>query len=747
MEFGICRRLSLLASFLLAVWTSELYAKIVSSWSFRIDRLACPVVLDYEGERLNILDGAGPAFVFGGQTVGQGNYDLRAVSTSRTADGQMVIEYKASKDDFAADYTFKFKRISNGAIELLVQGDANVSLFNSGFVTASDGSFKQFFLGTRPVEAHAGNYTLPAVIYWPNKKLYIYCHWDGDWSNGCRLAHRLNPKHNFLVNRPPTSCDVFYALLKDGSRPRLKERFVICVATSMWEALFPVENKPSEFRSELAEMLFFDHWEKGMNESGFRLGKFALEWLARVTAGRMKFFTIVETWGSGGFDDSNPDAYRIPDHAEPFPQAGTKQELKDYIQFGKTVGRFGLRCNYMGATDKSWSIRQGLVKRAVDRKGQPAWYTSFHSVKPLVKRQETDIKTDFATTAVWHDQWASIGSGGAVVNFDPEVPGAGTICAVRRDVREICKWTKKFYSAPLGSESFISEWLIGEYCDVADFGIFDAHSRYDFTPEYKLRRLHHLTTFYGMGLGGRYFCGPGSGVEGWIHRGNMRYANDTEGVDGYRGCEILYGNGAYLCFFAREGMGLRLIHALTECFTVGVAQRYYVLQPVDYVQYGKDGRWKTLDRIIPAASSLADVNSWYKRFHIRYANGCHVWVNRDEQALIVKTSDNRQFELPKNGWLIYTEDGNLTAYTAIIDDPVVAGYRRRVDFCEDKKRRIRYVNPRKALQYMGVKHPTVWLDGKVHFVLEEPDMTFFDAFRCRMRKGISSMRPKRVDRR
>jgi hypothetical protein len=52
----------------------------------------------------------------------------------------------------------------------------------------------------------------------------------------------------------------------------------------------------------------------------------------------------------------------------------------------------------------------------------------------------------------------------------------------------------------------------------------------------------------------------------------------------------------------------------------------------------------------------------------------------------------------------------------------------RVDFCEDKNRGIKYVNPRKAPSYHDVNVPTVWLDGNVYLSLHDPNKSLYEMF-------------------
>lgn len=669
----------------------------------------------------------GPVFlkVDGSTTIGPDTYTAIVTNVS-VVDGYTVLSCQATASGFSARYKLKFKKVApttpsdpNG-MEIIINADPEnpgdpgyvaTSAFYPGILKAN--GIKQFYTGERLIEAWPGNYGDSPVLYWSSGNTYFYGFSDNYYTNASDAGLLLNPKTYYYLNNPVVARCMAYNAVSDGTRPVLKERYVLRASANMWNVYGPIINNSSEYRNELSQMMFFDDWS-----SDFLLGKYALNWLRGIVEDKLSFYTIVESWGNGGFDDVDPDAYRIPDHNTPHPQYGTKSELIDYVNFGKTVGRIGLRCNYMMATDASWSIQEGLVKRALDAAGTPQWFTNFHTVKPLVDRQEADIATDFATNAVHHDQWAS----GTVVNMDGTAPSKHNPLASAFDIyRQICASAKDIHQGPVSSESLFVEDLLGEYVDTGDFGIMDGNSRFTFSPEYKLRRLHLLSTFHGMGIGSRFFSTAS------IEQGLTTYLTDDNALDSYRACEVLYGNGAYLFYVASDRHSLRKIHALTECFTIGVAQRYYALQQLDYVQYGYNGQWKSFDEIIKSSSTLSSVQNWLKKFHIRYANGCHIWVNRDASNVVVTLPGGSSLTLPQNSWAVYTEDGQLIAYTGLsgTGDPDSG---KRVDFCEDKNRGIKYVNPRTASSYKGVSKPTVWFNGQVHFVLDDSAETFVEAY-------------------
>ena len=717
----IAVNLTTTANFQLLIATKEstsytapaLEIEAVEGWTVNSNNPASPLSVVIDNTIIDVLDNVGPVFVGG---ITPDDYTVTLVSTALEGD-YTVLNCRADYGGFSSEYSLKFKSLDAYSMEMIVEGEANViQKFTCGNIAGTADAFKQFYTGQRETELFPLTGNVPPVLYWSSKDVFFHGFIDQDYSNGSGLSHSLKPKEsgNFLVANPPISSDVNYATLSDGSTVQpLKERYVFRFSENLWDVYQPLDNQPSQYRYELADMLMFDQW----GGTGFKYGKFVLQWLRDVTGGKMKFLTLCQNWSTLSKSEAAPDFYRSEDYNYPNLPLGTKEELLEYLDLGRQYGRMALYTNYISTEDNSWSLAEGAIQRALNTDGTPAWYTDLSTVMPLVEQQETDIDTDLNPSASFHDQSAS----GLVVNYDVSTSNAGTMSGARSFIKDVCQYSKTKHNGPVVSESLVTEYLLGDYVDGGDFGIKGGYGRFDFSPEYKLRRLHNLLVCHSMGLGYRYFYGSWESPD-WIEDGSMAYFNSDESLDSYRASEILYGNGAYLYSAAKNRYSLRKVHALTECFTVGILQKYYLLQAVDYVMYGNGGNWKYLEEIVASSNSREDMLSWYKQFHIRYANGLHVFVNRGTANIDVTLPDATFVTLPENGWAVYSEDGNVIGYTALAGSD-------RVDFCEDKNRNIMYVNPRTATSYLGVEKPTVWFDGSIHCQLDEPDQTLLYAYR------------------
>lgn len=673
-----------------------------------------PLVFQYNGMLLNLINGLGPIIEVGpNDVVVPADYNVKLIDVIETDNG-VRFNLQAIVDDVRFNYSLQLSQIDTNSVEVLASSDDGVHGFQIGNITGNTGPFKHFHTGERDLEAHFGNSNHPGIIYWPHGGLYFHAYFDASYSHGSLPRHRNPSRRAFIVNEPAISIDTVYGSLTDGSRRVLRERYLIRYSESLWDVYPQVYNNPTPYTEFFKNAVYLDGWFER-----FCYGKAILGFIEEaIPSGAINIITTIQHWAAWNeWDGTCPDSWEYPDHVTPWDKYGTVDELHEYIDMARTFGKVGLRQNYLWFGDQSWSYAKGRFSRAKRSSGEYAWFTNLRTVKPLLKRQESEVMSTFNVNAAFHDQWVSTGTGWPIINFDHNEATAGTISGTQSLLRDITTISREIIQGPLLSESMIAEFLYGGHIDGGDYCIFNAAQRTDFSPEYKLRRLHGLAMSYGMGLGYRHFY-PGN----WeVNRapGDDKYFNSDIDLDSYRACTVLYGNGAYL--FGKRF--LRLSHVLTEFITVGLAQQRYAFQPVDFVRYSNGGRFRTLDQLIPMVSSGSELHSWYRRFHIRYANGAHVWVNLSEDSFDVTTPGNESITLGKNCWLVYTEEGDFIAYTAEMVCPVVAGLPGRVDYVRDDTINLVYANPRNLHEFMGVSLPTVWSNGSVYYELKNPNTT------------------------
>ena len=269
--------------------------------------------------------------------------------------------------------------------------------------------------------------------------------------------------------------------------------------------------------------------------------------------------------------------------------------------------------------------------------------------------------------------------------------------------KELARLIKKTHRGPLGSESLVDQHLLGEFVDFGDFGISNGAKRL-FSPEYKLRRLHALSGFHGMGLMYRFFESPPFDR---FHAGLLPFKDDPALLDDYRACEILFGNGAYVC----HGYA-NWTYYLTECLLVGNLQRHYLARTVREVRYWHHGDWITLDDYV-RKGNVPNIIPWlprteaYGRIRVEYENGLTIIVNRLEDEFMVADAGDAGALLPQSGWVAWRDQPALVAFSAYWP-----GTRHRVDYLLDEEAGLEYLDPR-GRPLRGVSTITLWDAGKI----------------------------------
>ena len=545
---------------------------------------------------------------------------------------------------------------------------------------------------------YAGPY---GQVWWPKTTysvkgdFWFAAHWVMEESNGTRWK-ATNQKNR--GNGPfPAALQVHYAPDTRGRCLPIREVLELRFAKRLWDAAPPVRQGPSEYRDFLAKGVFIDLWG---GSTAAEL-KHLLNVVKAVSRGRRSYYTILQNWEAAGWDALLPDSMWLPDYP-PNPSVGTMQELRELCALGKTMGRFGFRTNYVLLRDCSPSYRRGLVRYAIDSAGKRRRWMRCADWLPTVRRAENEIRHQFAPTASFTDQMTS-GAAPWVWHDYAADGGSRSMRQTMDHQKAVARLIKSVHQGPLSSESCMDQHLLGEFVDTGDFAIKNGHSRL-FSPEYKLRRLHGLSGFHGMGLMYRFYEMPP--FKSFRH-GLRPYKNDPRMLDDYRCCEILFGNGGYLCHdFANWS------YYLTECLLVGQLQKHYSAQPVREVRYQHEGRWVTLEQLV-REGHVPNIIPWlpqtkaYGRVWVEYENGLTIVVNRLPEELAVPDADERGVVLPKSGWVAWQRDGSLLSFSAYWQ-----GTKHRVDYLRDDRAGVQYLDPRGG-EIMGVSAITLWENGKV----------------------------------
>lgn len=535
----------------------------------------------------------------------------------------------------------------------------------------------------------------PKTVYSVQGDLWFAAHWVLEESDA--TSWRALQQQNQGTRPFAAAHQVDYAPDTAGRYLPLHEVLELRVSRNLWDVVPEPRQPASEYARDLAGCVQLDLW------GGRAAGE--LEHLLKVlgAAGQcssLRFLTFLQNWQTGGFDSLLPDSVWMPDYP-PNIGVGTVDELRSLCALGKSLGRFGFRTNYRILRRNAPSFLGSSAHYAVDRTGNELDYMSPGDWPAVAGRQEREIRDLWQPDASFTDQLTSGAFPWEWHDFDQE-RGSRSLRQTLGRQRDLARLIKDTHGGPLGSETLMDQELLGFYVDSGDFGIGNGHSRL-FSPEFKLRRLHHLSTFHGMGLMYRFYEFPPFPA---FHSGKTTFGQDQAQLDDYRCCEVLYGNGAYVCYpFANWR------YWLVETLLIGNLQRQYALQPVRSVQYLHDGAWRTLEELVeggltPVTSPWAEQTQAFGRIRVEYENGLTIVANRLPEPLPVPDARPDGITLPRYGWVAWKADGNFVAFSA--DWPCTD---QRVDYLRDDHLQIEFIDPR-GNTVRGVDRPTLWAHGR-----------------------------------
>ncbi|RRJ97390.1 hypothetical protein Ga0100231_002260 [Opitutaceae bacterium TAV4] len=670
------------------------------------------ILLTNGTETWSPMSGFGPIVLDQGKSLNPGSYEVKLRSSNKTPSGDTRLVYRVTNVSQKTEFAIVASQDAQG-ITLTIEGLSGIFRGVSPGTLLAAPEIIGFAVPKRTSEDYPQHGRYPDTFY--NRKVGVWLRgaWDLDFGNA-GSAETLYPKAKQAegidaVFFPGLTLDdgakaealnayhldqvLVYVPLRDGKRWPLTECFRLDFSPNLWGAVAEEKNKPSEYRDQTRKLLYLDLW------GGFYEDRSDFtQWLQATVGKWVGGLSIVQDWQGGGFDSNLP--LSIADDLPPNPRkAGTPEQLKAWMNQMKSWGLAGLRTNYQYWRDTPHQP----VNRAINLDGSPKWHTQAQEVMPVIKKQENYIQSMLSTTATFSDQLTSGGVGWPYVEFTAKNPNVGTIRGARQALRDQAQLIKSIVKGPLLSESLNTQFLIGADVDSGDYGMFEGFQRM-FTPEFKLRRLHHLTTFYGMGLGYRYFFAPPYAPTNRQNQGNAMYAYPWgSGSDDYRAMTIAFGNAAYLDYLSAEGM--HPDKAITEAMTVGLLQIYYVGEPVKNITYQTPDGWKTLEELLLEGKNP---KPFYARIRVDYKNGLTVVINRSEEVLPWTLPKFGAIRLPKHAYLVYTPDGAVEGFSGF---PGATGPAERIDYTRDDKRNVIFINPR-ATGYKGLVAPTIFENGE-----------------------------------
>ena len=456
--------------------------------------------------------------------------------------------------------------------------------------------------------------------------LWLFADWDVPSSNlsGFRKARQMKPAEidtNFPVDLTPEAMaagslpfpvvgDSLYSPDTAGVRLPLDDTLVLRIGSGLWDVVPTPEQPASPYREELGRAAFLDIW------GGHRATELThqLRLLERILRGQVPCHTILQNWQAGGFDTLQPLSLRMPDYP-PNPSVGTVAELRELCEAGKRLGRFGFRTNYVYCKEHSPVVASGEARLGRNPDGSPAKFVRLPDALALAQRQEAEIAALFGPNATFSDQLCSAGDCRLYMDFDAAA-GSASLRQTWARVKAVCELLRAAHDGPLSSETLNGDFLIGGWIDAGDFGMFGGHER-ALAPDYKMRKLQHLTMFHGMALGYRFLFAPPYSGNDRHQEGDRLYLAQGPAADDYRACEVLYGNGAYL--YLLDGMSWRQI--LAELIVVGRLQRRYALVPVESIEYYQPEakQWVTLEALAEGGLNVTPVR-WIEQPHQPHAD-------------------------------------------------------------------------------------------------------------------------------
>ncbi|NMC21688.1 MAG: hypothetical protein GYA33_14855, partial [Thermogutta sp.] len=428
----------------------------------------------------------------------------------------------------------------------------------------------------------------------------------------------------------------------DGARNDCFERLFLTVSSRFEEVLPNIPNPRSPWMHVAGERLWIAH---GASD---RAKDYAL-WKQLARHGMTKVvITDHETgWRDGG------ESFTFRTRAA--PGKGGDEAQAEYARKVRALGfRYGIYNNYTDFAPVNEFWHEDMVTRLPDGNWQTAWPRCYNPKPARAVEYEARlapiIQEKFQLDTAYCDVHTAVRPW-SYVDYDARVPGAGTFAATFYAYGEIMLHQKRTWNGPVYSEGN-NHWY---YCGLTDGNYGQdqlAHlSERPWLVDFDLRKLHPLCCNFGMGNPEMFFGKEGLG----------KTAEDREArLDRFLAATLAFGHTGFLVLHggmataARSYFNLQQVHAA------------YAQAAAKDIRYADEG-----GKLLDSSAALATGAFTRSQIRTRYSNGLTVTVNgHPEENWAVDG-----MVLPPNGWLARSDDGDLLAYSALVDG-------RRADYVD-----------------------------------------------------------------
>jgi len=488
---------------------------------------------------------------------------------------------------------------------------------------------------TNPYYVYEWGEPRPAVVCAgpPEKPLFFTGHTDWYLSNASTpTAHPLISQGKVFYQGGVT-----YIAKTDGKRNDVYERFFLVTSPRYEEVLPTIPNPVSPWKHVTGTGVWRAHGagnreaDKAFWRECWRYGM------------RKVIVTDHETmWRDGG------ESFTFRTKAA--PGKGGDEAQYEYSRFMQDVLGFvyGPYNNFtdFAPVNEYWS--PDLISRTPDNQLQGAWFRCY-APKParaveFCEMLAPKIQEKFRFSTAYCDVHTAVAPWHRV-DYDARVPGAGTFAAVFYAYGEIMLLQKAAWNGPVYSEGGRHAF----YCGLTD-GNYGQDSGYGFDRnpwlvDFDLRKLHDLCCNFGMGNPDMFYAGR------WPPMGTREEADAA--IDRFLAATVAFGHPGFLTYEGGTHNALRSYYMLQQLHS-----RYCLASAEEISYVDGDGRlWPTSEAIARGVHERSQIVT-------RYNDGTITAVNGNQKLRMVCEAYGRKIDLPPNGYMGWTEDGQIEVISA-----------------------------------------------------------------------------------